>query len=194
MTLTKETLSKMSIEQLEGKLAEAKSNFNQLSQTLSKERQKQILKSKAIRGKAAKRKAELISQILKIQRATGKVQAQINAIKFGAQKAFNVEVNAAIGKVKKRQEELKTFGSYRTSITDHEKILYWCECMHFDQEDLDKVLELYTEEQLAEMSGDEFYDEVRAARIGVDTKPRDITEEARKMTSFNIPQDDTIMF
>ena len=53
---------------------------------------------------------------------------------------------------------------------------------------------MFTEKELAEMSGDEFYDEVRAARIGVDTKPRDITEEARKMTSFNIPQDDNITF
>lgn len=68
--ISKESLSKMSIAELEGKLMQAKEDFKAASTTLSEERQKQILKTKNIRGKAAKRKQELIAQIMKINKAT----------------------------------------------------------------------------------------------------------------------------
>ena len=54
--ISKESLSKMSIAELEGKLMQAKEDFKAASTTLSEERQKQILKTKNIRGKAAKRR------------------------------------------------------------------------------------------------------------------------------------------
>ena len=47
--LSKESLSKMSIAQLEGKLMEAKEQFKAASTNLSEARQNQILKGKTIK-------------------------------------------------------------------------------------------------------------------------------------------------
>ena len=68
--ISKESLSKLSIAELEGKLMQAKEDFKAASTALSEARQKQILKTKSIRGKAAKRKRELIAQIMRLNRAT----------------------------------------------------------------------------------------------------------------------------
>lgn len=194
MRLDKETLSRMSISQLEGKLAEVKSEFSAKSTQLSQARQAQLTKYKKTRGGASARKQNLINQIIKIQKATSKVEGQILKIRYASEKVFNLEVVKATSKYRQRQEELKVFGTYKTVMSNYEKVLYWCECMNYTSEDLDKVLELYTIDELAEMSGDEFYDEVRAARIGVSTTPRDITEEAKAMPLANPQNDDIIMF
>lgn len=56
MNLTKETLMRLNVEQLEGKLSEAKAKFAEAATNLSIERQKQLLKTKAIKGKTSQRK------------------------------------------------------------------------------------------------------------------------------------------
>ena len=176
MTLNKESLSKMSITQLEGKLMEAKEQFKAASINLSEARQNQILKGKEIRGKANKRKAELIAQIMKINRATQKVNAQIAQIKFGSKMEFQAKKSAASKKVDMRRSELKSTGSYQTSLTNRELVYYWCDCMGFDEEDLEKLLQYYTFDELAEMSGDEFYDQMQDAKAGYDPSDRVIFE------------------
>lgn len=163
--ISKESLSKMSIAELEGKLMQAKEDFKAASTTLSEERQKQILKTKNIRGKAAKRRQELISQIMKINKATQKVHAQIERIQYGRVQEFEARKWSAAQKAKMRKQELKTTGSYQTSMTDMEKIYAWCEDMDVSEEVLEKLLEMYSVEELANMSGDDFYDEVRDAKF-----------------------------
>lgn len=163
--ISKESLSKMSIAELEGKLMQAKEDFKAASTTLSEERQKQILKTKNIRGKAAKRKQELIAQIMKINKATQKVHAQIERIQYGKVQEFEARKWGAAQKAKMRKQELKTTGAYQTSMSDMEKIYAWCEDMDVSEEVLEKLLEMYSVEELANMSGDDFYDEVEDARF-----------------------------
>lgn len=163
--ISKESLSKMSIAELEGKLMQAKEDFKAASTTLSEERQKQILKTKNIRGKAAKRKQELIAQIMKINKATQKVHAQIERIQYGRVQEFEARKWGAAQKAKMRKQELKNTGTYQTSMSDMEKIYAWCEDMDVSEEVLEKLLEMYTVEELANMSGDDFYDEVTDARF-----------------------------
>ena len=167
--ISKESLSKMSIAELEGKLIQAKEDFKAASTTLSEERQKQILKTKNIRGKAAKRKQELIAQIMKINKATQKVHAQIERIQYGRVQEFEARKWGAAQKAKMRKQELKTTGAYQTSMTDMEKIYAWCEDMDVSEEVLEKLLEMYSVEELANMSGDDFYDEVQDARFDLST-------------------------
>lgn len=163
--ISKESLSKLSIIELEGKLMQAKEDFKAASTALSEARQKQILKTKSVRGKAAERKRELISQIMRLNRATQKVHAQIKKIQFGNAQNFEAKKWSASQKVKARKQELKQTGTYKTSMTDMEKIYAWCEDMHISEEVLERLLELYSVEDLANMSGDDFYDEVLKARL-----------------------------
>lgn len=163
--ISKESLSKMSIAELEGKLMQAKEDFKAASTTLSEERQKQILKTKNIRGKAAKRKQELIAQIMKINKATQKVHSQIERIQYGRVQEFEARKWGAAQKARMRKQELKNTGAYQTSMSDMEKIYAWCEDMDVSEEVLEKLLEMYTVEELANMSGDDFYDEVEDARF-----------------------------
>lgn len=163
--ISKESLSKMSIAELEGKLMQAKEDFKAASTTLSEERQKQILKTKNIRGKAAKRKQELIAQIMKINKATQKVHAQIERIQYGKVQEFEAKKWGAAQKAKMRKQELKNTGTYQTPMSDMEKIYAWCEDMDVSEEVLEKLLEMYSAEELANMSGDDFYDEVQDARF-----------------------------
>ena len=163
--ISKESLSKMSIAELEGKLMQAKEDFKAASTTLSEERQKQILKTKNIRGKAAKRKQELIAQIMKINKATQKVHSQIERIQYGKVQEFEARKWGAAQKAKMRKQELKNTGTYQTSMSDMEKIYAWCEDMDVSEEVLEKLLEMYSVEELANMSGDDFYDEVEDARF-----------------------------
>lgn len=165
--ISKESLSKLSIIELEGKLMQAKENFKAASTTLSEARQKQILKTKEVRGNAAKRKRELISQIMKINKATQRVNAQIKRIQFGNTQNFEAKKWSASQKVKARKQELKQTGTYKTAMTDMERIYAWCEDMHISEEVLERLLELYSVEELANMSGDDFYDEVLDARLYV---------------------------
>lgn len=163
MRLSKESLSKMSLQQLEGKLSEVKSQFAEASTRLSAARQNQILKMRAVKGKAAQRKKELISQILSIQKQTQKVEAQTAQIEVGIRFKFDALKSAAAAKVSARRGELKTQGRYITSLSNYEKVLAWCSDMGVEKEELDLLLEIYTMDQLADMSGDDFYDEVRSA-------------------------------
>ena len=142
---------------------QAKEDFKAVSTRLSEERQKQILKTKAIRGKASKRKQELISQIMNINRATQKIHAQIERISYGKMQKFEAKKWSASQKVKARKYELKTTGAYKTAMTDEEKVLAWCADMDISEETLEALLELYTMEELANMSGDEFYDRAQYA-------------------------------
>lgn len=79
--MSKESLKKLNIQELEGQLSVQRENLQNLSSVLSQERQKQILKNKAIRGSSKKRKEELIRQILQLQKEAARVQAKINGIK-----------------------------------------------------------------------------------------------------------------
>ncbi len=168
--ISKESLSKLSIAELEGKLMQAKEDFKAASTTLSEARQKQILKTKEVRGKAAKRKRELISQIMKLNRATQKINAQVERIQFGNVQNFEAKKWSASQKAKARKQELKQTGTYKTSMTDMEKIYAWCEDMNVSEEVLERLLELYGVEALANMSGDDFYDEVLNARLDLSSE------------------------
>lgn len=165
--ISKESLSKLSIIELEGKLMQAKEDFKVASTALSEARQKQILKTKNVRGKAAERKRELIAQIMRLNRATQKVHAQVERIKFGNVQEFEAKKWSASQKARVRKQELKQTGTYKTSMTDMERIYAWCEDMHISEEVLERLLELYSVEELANMSGDDFYDEVLDARLYV---------------------------
>lgn len=169
-TISKESLSKLSIAELEGKLMQAKEDFKAASTALSEARQKQILKTKSIRGKAAKRKRELIAQIMRLNRATQKVHAQVERIQFGNTQKFEAKKWRAAQKVKARKEELKRTGAYETVMTDMEKIYAWCEDMDVSEEILEKLLEPYSIEDLINMTGDEFYDEVQNAKFDLSGK------------------------
>lgn len=189
--ISKESLSKLSIAELEGKLTEVKQEFTKKSSILTEARQKQILKNKAIRGGSAKRRQELIRQILQMQKQINKVDAKIASIKVGVMRNFEAAVSQASQKVTKRRLELKQSGSYKTGLTNYEKVLAWCGDMGYDQEDLEMMLEFYTIEELAEMSGDEFYDEVKRKRREIQTVS--FGEEARKAQG-GLPEFEDIPF
>lgn len=95
--MNKESLRKLTIQELEGQLMEAKENFRQASSTLAIERQKQLAKMKVVRGKGNKRKQELIEQILKIQKETRRVQTKIQEIEI---KNNQVISHVNMGKIK----------------------------------------------------------------------------------------------
>ncbi len=162
MTVSRESLKKMSLEQLEGRLSEAKAKFVEASTQLSEARQAQILKTKQIKGKAAKRKKELIAQIVELEKQTAKVQAQTRKVAKGEQLKFEAQTSKASAKVRQRAQELKQTGSYRTSLSDYEKILSWCRDMGVDKDTLEELLNTYSLKELAHMSGDDFYDEVQS--------------------------------
>lgn len=162
MRLSKDSLSKMSISELEGKLIEVKANYQNAAKKLSTARQNQVLKMKAVKGKASKRKRELISQILELERQTAKVEVKTAKINFGINTKFSSEIAKAAQKVITRRNELKRTGTYQTSLSDYEKVLAWCHDMGVDGETFNQLLEEYTIEELANMSGDDFYDEVIA--------------------------------
>ena len=149
---------------------QAKEDFKAASTALSEARQKQILKTKSVRGKAAKRKRELIAQIMRLNRATQKVHAQVERIQFGNVQEFEAKKWSASQKARARKQELKQTGTYKTSMTDMEKIYAWCEDMDVSEEVLERLLEMYSVEDLANMSGDDFYDEVLDARLDVSGK------------------------
>ena len=102
---------------------------------------------------------------MKINKATQKVHAQIERIQYGKVQEFEARKWGAAQKAKMRKQELKATGSYQTSMTDMEKIYAWCEDMDVSEEVLEKLLEMYSVEELANMSGDDFYDEVLDARF-----------------------------
>lgn len=102
-----------------------------------------------------------------MQRETQKINAKIAKIAYGQTKAWETQVSSAVSKYRKRKNELKNFGTYKTTMTDKEKVLYWCDCMGFDEEDLNKLLEVYDWSDLANMSGDEFYDEVKFSTLDI---------------------------
>lgn len=161
--ISKESLRRLSLEELEGKLLQAKENFKAAAINLSEARQQQILKTKTIKGKVSKRKQELISQILQIQKATKKLNSQIEKIATGKDSKFEALKWSASKKIKQRKQELKEYGAYRTVITNEEKVLAWCEDMDISRETLEKLLEIYTMDDLAALSGDDFYDAAREA-------------------------------
>ena len=80
--VTKETLRKLTLVELEGQLESQKEAFRAASSNLSRARQEQILKQKEIRGKASKRKQALIEQILKLQRETQKINVKVETLKI----------------------------------------------------------------------------------------------------------------
>lgn len=91
--MTKESLRKLNVQELENQLSVHKENLKNLSSTLSAERQAQILKQKTIRGNAKKRKEELIRQILQLQKEERRVQAKINAIQTRNEMNTHLAVN-----------------------------------------------------------------------------------------------------
>lgn len=182
MTLTKESLRKLSISQLEGKLAEIKAKYAEASTNLTLAKQAQILKTKTIRGKANKRKREMISQILKIEKEISKINTKIAQITLGNEIKFDKIKAAAKEKIALRAKELKETGTYKTSITNEEKVYAWCDDMNVSQEELDILLEMYTMEDLAEMSGDEFYDEVKKARQEQYQRTHELDEDEEELT------------
>lgn len=103
--LSKEGLKKLNIQELEGQLREVKSEFRKASQQLSIERQMQLAKTKAIKGKGSKRKKELIEQILKMQRETQRVNAKIAQIKLQAEMPAKVSFSA--GKIKIKSPSIR---------------------------------------------------------------------------------------
>lgn len=95
--MNKESLRKLTIQELEGQLIAVKEQFRNASSNLAIERQQQLAKTKVIRGGGKKRKKELIEQILKIQRETQRVEAKIEQIKIRNSMTFNSKIN--IGKI-----------------------------------------------------------------------------------------------
>lgn len=185
MRITKEALSKMSISQLEGKLSESKAKFAEAATSLSAERQSQMLKARVIRGKAAQRRKELVSQILNIENSIEKIYAQTRITIAGSELKFNIKKAAASAKVELRRSELRNFGTYQTSLTDYEKILAWCDDMGIDEQTLNQLLNNYSLTDLAAMSGDEFYDQITTIEV-----PQQYNLEIRDSQ----PDLDTIMF
>lgn len=162
MKTSKESLRGLSVQQLEGRLMDAKARFAEASTQLSAARQSQILKTKQVKGKASARKRELISQILELERQTARVEAQRSKITVGENIKFNIEVSKAAAKVRIRAVELKTTGAYKTQLTDYERILSMAADMGADKETFDALLENFTLKELQAMSGDDFYDEVNS--------------------------------
>lgn len=173
--ISKESLKGLSVNQLRGKLAEAKAKFAQNAIGLSEERQAQILKTKQIRGNAANQKRELISQIMNLERQTAKVETQRGKIDVGEDIKFNIKVSNAVEKVNIRKIELKTIGSYQTALSDEERLYALCNDMQVSRETFNELLKNYTLEELANMSGDDIYDEVTLI-----ARSEEIEERARE--------------
>ena len=91
--MTKESLKKLNIIELENQLNVQKQNLQNLSSKLNAARQAQILKTKKIRGNAKKRKEELIRQILQLQKEAGRVQSKINAIQVRNEMNTHLAIN-----------------------------------------------------------------------------------------------------
>ena len=91
--MTKESLRKLNVQELENQLSVHRENLKNLSSTLSAARQAQILKQKTVRGSAKKRKEELIRQILQLQKEERRVQAKINEIKVRNELNTHLPVN-----------------------------------------------------------------------------------------------------
>lgn len=179
-------LDKMSVAQLKGKLVEVKSEFKEAAAGVyAPERQKQILKGKEIRGSIKQQKQSLISQINKISAATNKVGSVSFVNNYQADVQFSKDVAAAVKKIEQRRMELLRKGIYETHLNAKERVYYWCDCMGFSRNDLTLLLSVYTFEELSEMSGDEFYDEMQDAKLsyklGEDTVLKEqVDEEAIK--------------
>lgn len=179
-------LDKMSVAQLKGKLVEVKSEFKEAAAGVyTPERQKQILKGKEIRGSIKQQKQSLTSQINKISAATNKVGSVSFVNNYQADVQFSKDVAAAVKKIEQRRMELLRKGVYETHLNAKERVYYWCDCMGFSRNDLTLLLSVYTFEELSEMSGDEFYDEMQDAKLsyklGEDTVLKEqVDEEAIK--------------
>lgn len=179
-------LDKMSIAQLKGKLIEVKNEFKEAAAGVyTPERQEQILKGKGIRGGVKQQKQSLISQINKISAATNKVGSVNFVNNYQADVQFSKDVAAAVNKIEQRRMELLRKGIYETHLSAKEKVYYWCDCMGFSRSDLALLLSVYTFEELSEMSGDEFYDEMQdvklSYKLGEDTVLKEqVDEEAIK--------------
>lgn len=179
-------LDKMSVAQLKGKLVEVKSEFKEAAAGVyTPERQKQILKGKELRGGVKQQKQSLISQINKISAATNKVGSVSFVNNYQADVQFSKDVAAAVKKIEQRRMELLRKGVYETHLNAKERVYYWCDCMGFSRNDLTLLLSVYTFEELSEMSGDEFYDEMQDAklsyRLGEDAALKEqVDEEAIK--------------
>lgn len=163
--MTKTSLSKMSVAELEGKLIEVKENFRASAMNLNLARQNQILKGKAIRGKTSERKSALISQILKIQQATNKNLAAVQQINAQNNMAYQNSLAAAARMVEKRREELRRYGEYMTRLSNKEKVMAWAYDMGVDKDTLDIMVAIYGWDELAAMSGDEFYDQCQYTTV-----------------------------
>lgn len=118
--MNKESLKKLTIEELRGQLVVAKENYRAAASELAIERQKQLAKAKAIKGKGAKQKKELIEQILKMERETQRVRAKINQIQMQADMPYRPSYTQ-VGKIKvkgldgkKKKEKFHTDGSLET--------------------------------------------------------------------------------
>ena len=186
MTLSRESLRKMSMSQLEGKLAEVKAKYSEASTNLTMAKEAQILKTKVIRGKGNKRKREMISQILKINKETQKINTKIKQISLGNEIKFTKIKVAARKKVALRAKELRETGAYKTSMTNEEKVYAWCYDMDVSQEELDILLEMYTMEDLAMMSGDDFYDEVKKSRQEYYQRTHELDEDEEELTMDSV--------
>lgn len=182
MKTSKESLRGLSVQQLEGKLMDAKARFAEASTQLSAARQSQILKTKQIKGKASARKKELISQILELERQTARVEAQRSKITIGENIKFNIDISKAAKKVAMRAVELKTTGTYQTPLTGYEKVLEWCMDMGVDRETFYELLKIYSIEELSNMSGDDFYDEVNSIMRSEEIQRRIDDESAESRT------------
>ena len=175
-------LDKMSVAQLKEKLIEVKNEFKETAADVyTPERQEQILKGKGIRGSVKQQKQSLISQINKISAATNKVGSVDFVNNYQANVQFSKDIAAAKNKVEQRRMELLKKGTYETRLGAKEKTYYWCDCMGFSRNDLTLLLSVYTFEELSEMSGDEFYDEMQDAKLsyerGKGTVPKEQTDE-----------------
>lgn len=187
--MNKESLKKLTIQELEGTLMQAKEDFKAASTGLSEVRQNQLLKTKALRGKASKRKQELIAQIIKINKATQKVHTQIERISYRKMQKFEAMKWSASQKGKQRRRELKIYGTYKTSMTDEDSVLVWCYDMGISEETLEILLKQYTMNDLANMSGDEFYDKAQLAEYNSrdnDDETFEPGEEERGLTDLGI--------
>lgn len=179
-------LDKMSVAQLKGKLIEVKNEFKEAAAGVyTPERQEQILKGKGVRGSVKQQKQSLISQINKISAATNKVGSVDFVNNYQADVQFSKDVAATVNKIEQRRMELLRKGIYETPLSAKEKVYFWCDRMGFSRSDLTLLLSVYTFEELSEMSGDEFYDEMQdvklSYKLGEDTVLKEqVDEEAIK--------------
>lgn len=97
--MNKESLKRLTIEELRGQLVAVKESYRAAASELAVERQAQLAKAKAIKGKGAKQKRELIEQILKMERETQRVRAKINQIKMQSNLPYNPSYTQ-VGKIK----------------------------------------------------------------------------------------------